>query len=89
MLSRYAQLDHKPLQFWSPRLVFSPKTCIPEEWLVGSRALICICFFFFIIFTYVTVLGLRCCARAFSSCGYSPVSVRGLIVVASLSCGAK
>ena len=76
-----AQLDHKPLQFWSLRLIFSPKTCIPEEWLVGSRALICTCFFFFTIFIYLTVLGLRYCTQAFSSCGHSPVSVHGLLIV--------
>ena len=42
----------------------------------------------FIIFLFLAVLGLRCCARAFSSCGERGllfVAVRGLlIVVASL-----
>ena len=41
----------------------------------------------------MAALGLRCCARAFSSCGEQGllfVAVRGLlIVVASLCCGAR
>ena len=45
-------------------------------------------FFFFFIFLFLAVLGLRCCARAFSSCserGLLFVAVHGLlIVVASL-----
>ena len=47
-------------------------------------------FYLFILFTYLinllflAVLGLRCCAQAFSSCG-SGVVVRGLLIaVASL-----
>ena len=42
---------------------------------------------------FLAVLGLHCCARAFSSCGERGllfVAVRGLlIVVASLCCGAQ
>ena len=45
-------------------------------------------FFFFLIYLFLAVLGLCCCARAFSSCGeWGPlfVAVHGLlIVVASL-----
>ena len=42
---------------------------------------------------FLVVLGLRCCARAFSSCGERGllfIAVHGLlIVVASLCCGAR
>ena len=54
-------------------------------------------FFFFLInlfiYLFLAALGLRCCTRAFSSCGKRGllfVAVRGLpIVVASLCCGAR
>ena len=52
-----------------------------EQW--GSFFLI----YLFYLFLFLAVLGLRCCARAFSSCsewGLLFVAVRGLIVVASL-----
>ena len=49
-------------------------------------------FFFFLnkfIYLFIAVLGLHCCAQAFSSCGewgLLPTAVRGLlIVVASLA----
>ena len=53
-------------------------------------------FFFFILkfiyLLFLAVLGLRCCARAFSSCGERGllfVAVHGLLIaVASLCCGA-
>ena len=69
-----------------PEARLFPQDLHPRRVAGGDQgALICICFFFFIIFIYLTVLGLCCCTGVFSSCGYSPVSVRGLlIVVASL-----
>ena len=49
--------------------------------------------FIYLIYLFLAVLGLRCCARAFSSCGERGllfVAVcRLLIVVASLVCGAQ
>ena len=47
----------------------------------------CIFFFFFNFYLFLAVLGLRCCTRAFSSCGERGllfVVVRGLMAVASL-----
>ena len=47
-------------------------------------------FFLFIYLLFLAALGLRCCTRAFTSCGggwggYSPVAVHGLLTaVASL-----
>ena len=45
-------------------------------------------FFFFLIYLFLAVLGLRCCVRAFSSCGVRGllfIVVRGLLIeVASL-----
>ena len=49
---------------------------------------VCLFFVFCFLFFFLAALGLRCCARAFSSCGERGllfVAVRGLlIVVASL-----
>ena len=49
--------------------------------------------FFKCLFNFLAALGLRCCVRAFSSCGEQgllSVAVRGLfIAVASLSCRAQ
>ena len=62
----------------------------PTVWLVFSFF-----FFFFLklILFFLSVLGLRCCVRAFSSCGERGllfVAVRGLLIaVASLCCGAR
>ena len=59
----------------SPRQVFFPYSVL---------------FFFFLIYLFLAVLGLRCCMQSFSSCGERGrgllfVAVRGLlIVVASL-----
>ena len=48
---------------------------------------VCVCFFN-LLFLFLAALGLRCCARAFSSCGERGllfVAVRGLLMaVASL-----
>ena len=47
--------------------------------------------FIYFIYLFLAVLGLRCCARAFSSCGEQGllfVAVRSLIAVAS-HCGAR
>ena len=48
----------------------------------------CLLFFFNFIYLFLAVLGLRCCARALSSCGERGllfVAVRGLLIaVASL-----
>ena len=56
-----------------------------------KQALLCLSFFFFLInlfILFLAALGLRCCARAFSSCGERGllfVAVRGLLIaVASL-----
>ena len=41
-------------------------------------------FFFKLIYLFLAALGLRCCARAFSSCGERGllfVAVRGLLIV--------
>ena len=54
-----------------------------------------ISFFFFInefIYILLAVLGLRCCARAFSSCGEQGllfVAVRGLLIAVASRCGAR
>ena len=49
--------------------------------------------FIYFIYLFLTVLGLRCCTGAFSSCGERGllfVAVHGLLVaVASLFCGAQ
>ena len=40
----------------------------------------------------MTVLGLRCCARAFSSCGEQGllfIAVHGLLIVVASRCGAQ
>ena len=42
--------------------------------------------FYFILFLFMAVLGLRCCARAFSSCGKRgplPIAVRGPPTIAA------
>ena len=44
------------------------------------------------IYLFLAALGLRCCARAFSSCserGLLFVAVRGLIIAVSSRCGAR
>ena len=57
---------------------------------ISSGHAVCFSLFFFLIylFYFLTALGLRCCARAFSSCGEQGllfVVVRGLLsAVASL-----
>ena len=53
-----------------------------------QKPLLSFFFFFFLFSLFLPVLGLRCCARAFSSCGewrLLSVAVRGLLIaVASL-----
>ena len=66
----------------------------PNHWTTGEFPKEGTLFFFFLIYLYsiyflfLAALGLRCCARAFSSCGEQGllfVAVRGvLIAVASL-----
>ena len=49
-------------------------------------------FFFFLIYLFIAVLGLRFCARAFSSCGkWGPlfIAVRGPLIIAASRCGAQ
>ena len=51
-------------------------------------------FFFFLnkFIYFLAVLGLRCCARAFSSCGEQGllfVAVRGLLIAVAFRCGAR
>ena len=70
-------------------------------YILSRLTVFCFChegFFFFNKFIYLLIyflaaLGLRCCARAFSSCGERGllfVAVRGfLIAVSSLCCGAQ
>ena len=57
---------------------------LPESWVHRCS----LDYDFFLIYLFLAVLGLRCCSRAFSSCGERGllfVVVRGLlIVVASL-----
>ena len=46
----------------------------------------------FIYYLFLAALGLRCCARAFSSCGERGllfVAVRGLLIVVASRCGAR
>ena len=48
--------------------------------------------FFFLIYLFMVVLGLRFCARAFSSCGKRRplfIAVRGPLTVAASRCGAQ
>ena len=48
--------------------------------------------FFFFFFNFMAVLGLRFCARAFSSCGERGplfIAVRGPLTIAASRCGAQ
>ena len=48
--------------------------------------------FFFKIYLFLAALGLRCCTRAFSSCGERGllfVVVRGLLIAVASRCGAR
>ena len=51
----------------------------PQRHLIDSpRVFFCFCFFIFLfIYLFLAALGLRCCTRAFSSCGE-----QGLLFVA-------
>ena len=62
----------------------------------GEGLLICFFFFFLIIYLFIylfmAVLGLRFCARAFSSCGkWGPlfIAVRGPLTIVAFLCGAQ
>ena len=50
-------------------------------------------FIYFYFYLFLAALGLRCCVRAFSSCGEQGllfIAVHGLLIaVASLCCGAQ
>ena len=49
-------------------------------------------FFLFFFYLFLAALGLRCCARAFSSCrewGLLLVAVRGLLIAVASRCGAR
>ena len=54
-----------------------------------------VCFFFLInlfFYLFLAVLGLRCCAQAFFSCGEWGllfVAVRGILIVVASRCGAR
>ena len=54
-----------------------------------------VCFFFLInlfLYLFLAVLGLRCCAQAFFSCGEWGllfVAVRGILIVVASRCGAR
>ena len=57
----------------------------PQRHLIDSpRVFFCFCFFIFLfIYLFLAALGLRCCTRAFSSCGERGllfVVVRGLLI---------
>ena len=46
----------------------------------------------YLIYLFLAALGLRCCARAFSSCrerGLLFVAVRGLLIAVASHCGAR
>ena len=48
--------------------------------------------FIYFIYLFLAALGLRCCARAFSSCGERGllfVVVRGLLIAVASCCGAR
>ena len=66
--------------------------CSQLSWLRTSTITVLFCFFFkfiYLIYLFLAVLGLRCCARALSSCGERGllfVAVHGLLIaVASLA----
>ena len=46
----------------------------------------------YLIYLFLAALGLRCCARAFSSCrerGLLFIAVRGLLIAVASHCGAR
>ena len=60
-----------------------------RTWCVLFKVFVFFLIYLFICFLFLAVLGLRCCARAFCSCGERRllfVAVRGLLIaVASLA----
>ena len=51
-----------------------------------------ICHINLFVYLFLAVLGLRCCARAFSNCGERgllSVAVRGLLIAVASHCGAR
>ena len=79
--------------FFNNKSIFKKITKNPPLPLINFEVLLCLVFFknkfiYFIYYLFLAVLGLRCCARAFSSCGERGllfVAVHGLLIaVASL-----
>ena len=82
----------------SPAPQPTPRDNHDEQWIRFLQILLflfCPLFFLnkfiYFIYLFLAALGLRCCVRAFSSCGERGllfVAVRGLLIVVASRCGA-